>query len=185
MDNRILFETLDPTLEFEVFGDCKLGASIVVQYILDASDEFIACPTWGIRSSVAVLEVAAILIDELLSATTVSLACGLLENMAQSFYIFFDDNYGVFVPFLRRVSHHLDAAEKTGKSNRITNMLDMLKEANYGRTDLQIFQIKRLYDTSEGAICTNRVQSLFQCQLHFQQYLSRTTLRSHPYQSGR
>jgi hypothetical protein len=94
-----------------------------------------------------VLEVAAILIDEQLSATRVSLACGLLEKMAQSFYFFFDDNYGVFVPFLRRVSHHLDGADETGKSSRITNILDMLREADYERTDLQIFRIKRLYDT--------------------------------------
>ena len=89
MRDRALFESIDLTFELEVFGKNLLGAEVAVQYILDATDEF---RTRSLREPrPAGLEICTLLVDEEKyhqSKASLLLACGLLEKMAQSFYIF-------------------------------------------------------------------------------------------------
>ncbi|KAE8849478.1 hypothetical protein PTNB73_04773 [Pyrenophora teres f. teres] len=145
-----LFDSIDPNLELDVsIGDRLLGARIVIKYILDISGDFVNRSDWGIEPS-AVLKLTRNLLDRYSfngqdASAAGLLAHGLLERMSQSTYLFFADNFDVFARFAYVMVPILDAAERSGKSERVNSMLKALKKADYERTELQNFRIEGLY----------------------------------------
>ncbi|KAL7778221.1 hypothetical protein CFE70_004898 [Pyrenophora teres f. teres 0-1] len=144
------FYCIDPNLELDVsIGDRLLGARIVIKYILDISGDFVNRSDWGIEPS-AVLKLTRNLLDRYSfngqdASAAGLLAHGLLERMSQSTYLFFADNFDVFARFAYVMVPILDAAERSGKSERVNSMLKALKKADYERTELQNFRIEGLY----------------------------------------
>ncbi|CAA9961520.1 hypothetical protein PTMSG1_04904 [Pyrenophora teres f. maculata] len=145
-----LFDSIDPNLELDVsIGDRLLGARIVIKYILDISGDFVNRSDWGIEPS-AVLKLTRNLLDRYSfngqdASAAGLLAHGLLERMSQSTYLFFADNFDVFARFAYVMVPILDAAERSGKSERVNSILKALKKADYERTELQNFRIEGLY----------------------------------------
>ena len=70
----------------------------------------------------------------------------MLEKMAQSYYIFFYDNWDVFGTFALDVAHIIDRADRNGKSTRIDDILEIVQNQDCERDKLQDFRIECLYD---------------------------------------
>lgn len=127
-----------------------MGADIAGMYILEAAVEFTTQPIW-ISGSVNVLEFSLSLlkafpVGDRGSAIAESLGCSLLEKMATSLYLPFHNNCDTFFPFAYEVVPLLDAADKSMKSSRVTDVLKALKEEDYERTDREKGLLKHLCD---------------------------------------
>lgn len=149
MANSVLFDNIDPDLELDVPADYTLyGAQIVIKYILDTFQTFVARSDWSPKP-VAILELAINLKERYRYneriCTVESLIHGLLERMIMSDYLFFGENFDVFAPFAYAAVSLLDSADGTGQSSRANEMLKALTDADCKRTGLKNLQIEELY----------------------------------------
>jgi hypothetical protein len=127
-----------------------VGAEIAGKYILDAAGEFITRPIWG-PGCVNVLEFSVSLlrscsIGERGSKIAENLACSLLDKMAKSLYLPFNDNYDTLVAFAYKAVPLLDTADGSMESSRVTDILKALKREDYQRTAQEKAQLEQMYN---------------------------------------
>ena len=156
---RLLFARIDSTLGRDDFQGATLsGAELAAKHILDKTIAILTVDSWTPRP--ATLDLVPKLLEEDSGPAAVFLACGLLEHMAESFYLSFNQNLGVYLGFACRIVPQMDKPGLEVSSTRLNTIFKGLKNCDKERRVLKAREIEapkglKLFDVESDWRCTS------------------------------